>query len=295
MRTVVSATSSRRAGVRRSRRGRSTGNGAPAIPVTVSAPRPLTHLGGIRVAFRDESRPETDPAQMGGRGEGPGDDVDDRAGVGRRGDVRDRQAASPGRVRGDGPDRHHDRRRVGPERLDPSGDRRPAGEHDGIDGAQPSGLLGGRPPADGPVGDDGLDEVSRRGQPVGQQPVAPGRPGPAGRAPGPRGNSPSRPSAWASAGTRSTGRPAAASSAAAGRRADGGQPQAGMPSRRATDAAGAVRRRHDEPVEGVEAGQRTAQGDTAVGRLADLDERHVDDGGPELGAAARRARPARAA
>ena len=182
---------------------------------------------------------------------------------------------------------------VGPQRVDPAGDGRAAGEHHRVDAAQLLELVGvGR-----------RDTVRYAVTDSTRWPTA-ARPSASSRrarsawtrrtSAGAGGNSASSPSARATVGTRSTGRPAPAASAAA----DVGPTAASRTRRvaagRGADAAGPVGRRDDEPVEPVQPGQRVAQGGAPVGGVADLDQRHVHDGRAQLGRAGRRARRRRA-
>ena len=200
-------------------------------------------------------------------------------------------AAAAGGHRSDG----DDERRGGaePSAAAQRGGGRAAGEHHGVDAVQraPPRRASARA-ATVRYADDGLDAVAQRREPVGER-----APGPVGL--GERGRGPAagelgeqalgagyrRHEVDGAARRRRRGRRRSpARRRRAGRR--DGRAAAG-PARR-----GAVRRRHDEPVERREAGQRRAQRGAAVERLADLDQRDVHDRRPEpVGRVDRRARP----
>ena len=262
VRTVVSATRSRRAGVRRRRRGRSTGKGAAGIAVMVR---------------RRSSRSDTVVS------------------VGRRRHVVDAHAPrrSP-RAAVTGPRATTTARGGGADGVGPAAAAEPLASTTASTLAQPGDLVGVRRPADRAVRRHGLDRVAHRGEPVGEHRRGPGRPGRAARAPAARGNSASSPSAWASAGTRSTARPAAAASAAAvagptaARRTAGWSAAAG-PARRAP-LADVTTSQSNAPSRASALAQRGA----AVERLGDLDQRDVHDRRAERGEPRARARRRRA-
>ena len=228
VRTDVSATRSRRAGVRRSRRGRSIGNGA-----------------GHRRHGRARAR-----------------SVDDGVVVGRR-----RRRASTPRPRRraasavTGPMATTTGGVGGAECLDPARRRRAAGEHHGVDGAQPLDLVGVGAPHDRAVGDDRLDVVTGGGQPVGEHRAAPGRPGRRARGPAPAGTrrAAPRPGRAPARGRPAARHPRPARPPSPGRRRRGAPTDA--PAAAGTHADGAVRRRDDEPVERRRAGPAPGAGD----------------------------------
>ena len=163
---------------------------------------------------------------------------------------------------------------------------RAAGQQHGIGARQRRHLVGRRAAGDRPVGDDGLDGVAARGEAVGQRapgPVGLGEEDPGRLRAGTRRAGPRR---EPSAGTRSTSRPAAAASAAAVAGPTAARRNAGWPAAAGPARARAVGRRDDQPVERRQPGQRGPQLHAAVGRIADLDQRHVHDRRPH---AARRA------
>ena len=248
VRTDVSATRSRRARVRRRRRGRSTGNGAPGIEVMV---------GRGRRARTPPSRPATR----------------------RRGRRARPRAAAAAAVTG--PSATTDRRRPRVDRRPPDR-RRPAGQHDDVDVTQPGDLVRRRRAHGRAIRRDRLDRVAHGGEPVGEH-----RPRPVGLGEQHAGRLPrERVEQTLGLGQRRhevDGASRRGGQRGGRRRADGGEVQRRVAGRGGSGAAGPVRRRHHEPVERGEPGQRLAQGDPAVGRLGDLDERDVDDRRPERG------------
>ena len=192
----------------------------------------------------------------------------------------DVEAEAAGGIGGDRTDRHDHRWRFGAERLGPAGRGRPAGEHDGVDGAQPLDLVSVRRADDRAVGSDRLDGVTGGGQPVGEH--APGTVGLGDEHTGGRRRELGEQSFGLGDGRHEVDGPAGS----IGQRRRRGRPDRGESQRRMrgggrTDAHGTVDRRDDEPVERVESSQRRRK----RGHVGDLDERDVDDGRAEGGEA----------
>ena len=194
------------------------------------------------------TRPTVTPASLGGGGGRP-------ARSPRRRD-RGRRRRSPARRR---------RRRDG---------RRAAGEHDGVGGWPARQLVGCGPARDRAVGDDGLDVVTGRGQPVGER-----RPGPVGlgqratsRRPAAAGTRRAGPRPARRAGTTSTGRPASAASTAAVAGPTAASRTCGWPAAAAPTRLAPLADVTTSQSNVVETGERSPAGDATVGGIGDGDQ-----------------------